>query len=246
MKKEKLTDLEYWQINESNVIFKRQSIGHGIDVFIQKYIPITTIGSAIEIGSYPGPHLATLGDLGYELNGIDFCPDNAIRLPMWLKKEGFTIGEFWVNDFFEFNCERKFDVVCSFGFIEHFLNYDEVITKHANLVNQGGYLLLTTPNFRGKVQQFLHRYFDKGNLAVHNLDSMQPDIWAKQLTVAGFEILYKGHFGGFWFWRGDENLSFTKRIIIGIIERLIPRLRKLVSADSESTSAYCGIVARKL
>lgn len=134
MEQVKLTTQEYWQSNRSSVIFRRQDAGHGIDEFIQKYAPATTNGSAIEIGSFPGPHLATFGDLGYELNRIDFCSDNAIGLPEWLKREGFKTGDFWVCDFFEFNTERQFDVVSSFGFIEHFLNCEEVIAKHVALV----------------------------------------------------------------------------------------------------------------
>lgn len=246
MENVKLTTKEYWQSNRESVTFKRQEPGHGIDVFIQKHIPSTTTWSAIEIGSFPGPHLATFGDLGYELNGIDFSPDNAFGLPQWLKHEGFNVCDFWVSDFFDFKCVRQFDVVSSFGFIEHFLNYEEVITRHAALVNKGGYLLITTPNFRGSVQYFLHKHFDKENLAVHNVESMQPDKWAEQLKQTGFEILYKGHFGEFWFWRGTEKLPFFKRKLIWLIQRIVPRIRKLIKSDSASISAYCGIVARKL
>jgi 2-polyprenyl-3-methyl-5-hydroxy-6-metoxy-1,4-benzoquinol methylase len=242
----KLTTQEYWQSNRESVVFKRQGVGHGIDEFIKQYIPITTNGSVIEIGSFPGPHLATFGDLGYELNGIDFCTDNATGLPQWLQREGFKTGDFWVSDFFEFTTPRQFDVVCSFGFIEHFLNYDEVIAKHAALVKKGGYLMITTPNFRGSVQHFLHKKFDKENLAVHNVHSMYPEKWAKQLEQMGFEIKYKGYFGGFWFWRGAEQLSPVKTKLLWLTERIIPRLRKLIWFESAACSAYCGIVAKKV
>ena len=242
----KLTTKEYWQSNSESVIFKRQEAGHGIDIFIQRHIPPTTAGTAIEIGSFPGSHLSTFGDLGYELNGIDFCPDNAVGLPKWLKHEGFKTGDFWDGDFFEFNCERQFDVVSSFGFIEHFLNYEEVIGRHAGLVKKGGYLLITTPNFRGSVQHFLHKHFDKENLALHNVESMQPDKWAEQLKQSGFEILYNGYFGGFWFWAGAEKHPFFKRKLLWVIHRLVPRIRKMIKSDSSALSAYCGIVARKL
>lgn len=246
MTNDKLTTKEYWEANRESLVFKRQEKGHGIDVFIKKYIPENRQGSAIEIGSFPGPHLTTFGDLGYELNGIDFCPDNGVGLPNWLKQEGFRTGDFWVSDFFEFNTERRFDAVSSFGFIEHFLNYDEVIAKHAELVKQGGYLMITTPNFRGSVQYFLHKQFDKDNLALHNVKSMYPDKWAKQLKALGFEIIYQGYFGGFWFWRGDEPLTPLKRKFLWVIERVINRVRKMLWFESAACSAYCGIVARKV
>ncbi len=246
MKKNKLTTQVFWQNNYNDTQFKRHPKGHNIDLFICKYIPENKFGNVIEIGSYPGYHLATFGDLGYELNGIDFCPGNADGLPKWLKREGFKTCDFWVCDFFEFNCGRQFDIVCSFGFIEHFLNYEEVIAKHADLVNKGGFLLITTPNFRGSVQHFLHRHFDKGNLALHNIESMQPDKWAEQLKQMGFEILYKGYFGKFWFWRGAEKLPFFKNKLLWVIQRIVPRIRKLIKSDTAALSAYCGLVARKL
>jgi SAM-dependent methyltransferase len=162
-----------------------------------------------------------------------------------LKNEGFKIGNFWVEDFFNFYPEESFDVVCSFGFIEHFYNFEDVIARHAALVKEGGCLMITTPNFRGAIQNFLHRHYDKGNLVLHNLKSMAPDKWAIVLENLGFEIIYKGHFGGFWFWTGNETLGPFKKRMLWIIQRLIPPLRKALWFESKSFSAYCGIVAKR-
>lgn len=246
MLNEKLTTYEYWENSRSNVVYKRHDKGHEIDKFLLKYIPpAVTNASMIEIGSFPGPHLATFGDLGYQLNGVDFCLDNEKGLPDWLKKEGYTVGEFSVSDFFKFQPGRQYNVVCSFGFIEHFTNYEEVIAKHASLVNDKGYLVITTPNFRGFIQNQLHKHFDKNNLAIHNIDSMQPEKWAKQLTALGFDVIYKGHFGGFWFWRDNEKLSPLKTKLIWVIERSIHRIRKFLKFESPAYSAYCGIVSKR-
>lgn len=240
-----MTTQEFWENTRAQNYFKRQDAGHGIDEFIKKYVPVTDQASVIEIGSYPGPHLATFGDLGYELNGVDFCKDNAVGLPGWLKNEGFKVGQFEACDFFEYKQDRLFDVVCSFGFIEHFNNYEEIIIKHALLVKPQGYLVITTPNFRGLVQYLLHKYFDENNLALHNVKSMCPDKWSELLSDMGYEIKYAGYFGGFWFWRGEEQLSYLKRKILWLLERVIPRLRKLLWFESSFFSAYCGIVAVK-
>jgi len=242
----KLTTSEFWTAPRPGFYFKRHDKNHNNDVFILKYIPPTTTGTCIEIGSYPGPHLATFGDLGYELYGVDFNPDNVIGLPEWLKKEGFKVGKFWNSDIFEFDPKMMFDVVASFGFIEHFTNYEEIILKHAFLVNFGGYLLITTPNFRGTIQYWLHKTFDKDNLAIHNVQSMRPEVWAKVLKEHGFEIIYHGYFGGFWFWKGQPELGYIKRKLIWLIERIIIRIRHLLWFQSPGFSAYCGIVARRI
>ncbi|RYD81645.1 MAG: class I SAM-dependent methyltransferase, partial [Sphingobacteriales bacterium] len=169
----KLTTQEFWVPNENGVAFVRHD-NHGIDALIKQYIPETTAGSCIEIGSYPGPFLSTFGDLGYTLNGIDFHPDNAIGLPAWLQSEGYKTNQFLCVDFFEFKPKQQYDVVASFGFIEHFVDYKSVINTHATLVKENGYLIITTPNFKGKIQHWLHRHFDKSNLALHNIKSMSP------------------------------------------------------------------------
>lgn len=241
----KLTTKEFWVQPGIQYEFSRHK-SHDIDTFIKKYIPKISNGTCIEIGSYPGPHLATFGDLGYTLNGIDFHPDNSLSLPIWLNKENYEVGIFQSVDFFEFETNQKYDVVASFGFIEHFINYKEVIEKHASFVaNDIGYLIITTPNFRGCLQYFLHKFFDKKNLALHNTESMNPRIWKNILEEAGFEIIYHGYFGNFWFWHGHENLPKWKKKLLWVIERAIPRIRRILWFQSSIFSAYAGIVARK-
>lgn len=239
----RLTDKDFWMHED---VHGRHAEGHGIDIFIKKYIPPTTAGECLEIGSFPGPHLATFGDLGYTLNGIDFHPANKDAVPAWLSKEGFRIGEFVEDDFFAHRFNKKFDAVCSFGFIEHFEEYEKVILMHADLVEENGYLVITAPNFRGRIQKMLHKNFDRKNLAAHNLESMRPDHWAAILEKNGFEIIYKGYFGGFWFWRAPENHGPLKRKILWVTERMIPRLRKLLWFNSSAFSAYCGVVAKRI
>lgn len=241
----KLTTKEFWVHPVTDEYRFSRHESHGIDAFIKKYIPKNKNGNCIEIGSYPGPHLTTFGDLGYTLNGIDFHPDNRIGLPAWLKSQNYLTGEFLSIDFFEFEANKKYDAVASFGFIEHFINYKEVIAKHASIVNDGGYLIITTPNFRGWLQYRLHNIFDKKNLALHNTKSMNPRIWKTLLEESGFEIIFHGYFGNFWFWHGHEKLPEWKRKILWVIERAIPGIRKVLWFQSSAFSAYAGIVVRK-
>lgn len=240
----KLTTKEFWINPNEETQFSRHT-DHGIDVLIKKYIPTTKNGDCLEIGSYPGPFLSTFGDLGYTLNGIDFHPDNTVGLPNWLQGQGYKIGKFTCEDFFDFNPPMQYDVVASFGFIEHFENFREVIKTHAALVKEDGYLIITTPNFRGGIQNWLHRNFDKKNLALHNTGSMDPVKWKEQLQSEGFEVMYHDYFGDFWFWHGNEILPAWKRKSLWLITRVIPRIRKMLWFQSRSFSAYAGIVAKK-
>ncbi len=241
----KLTTIDFWVDNDKHHFFKRYDEGHGIDDFIIKYIPTTKLGSCLEIGSFPGPHLATFGDLGYALNGVDFHPLNKDLLPAWLQQQGFTIEEFVSIDFFKYSPHKKFDVVASFGFIEHFVDYEDMIQRHINLVNDNGYIIITTPNFKGLIQKSLHIFFDKINLSKHNIESMQPTKWKKILEDNNFEIIYYGYFGDFWFWHGAEKLPKWKTFLLWFVERAVPRIRKLLWFQSSLFSAYAGIVAVK-
>lgn len=240
----RLTSKEFWVTAGQTHKFSRHIL-HGIDFFIKRYIPRNENGNCIEIGSYPGPHLATFGDMGYKLNGIDFHPDNSTALPAWLNSQGYKTGEFLSIDFFEFEIKQKYDVVASFGFIEHFIDYKEVLVKHASLVGDNGYIIVTTPNFRGWIQYWLHNNFDKKNLAHHNTESMNPSAWKKLLEALHFEIIYYGYFGDFWFWHSHEKLPAWKRNMLWVIERIIQRARKMLWFQSPAFSAYAGIVARK-
>ncbi len=242
---ERLTTKEYWTSEDPCFSFQRHT-DHEIDVLIKKYIPRTNHGSCLEIGSFPGPFLTTFGDLGYRLNGIDFHPKNEKDLPAWLSSQGFTTSEFRTIDFFKYDTAKKYDVVASFGFIEHFKDFREVILKHISLVNNNGYLVITTPNFKGWIQQWLHRTFDKNNLKLHNLESMQPKVWATIMKANGFEVIYTGYFGGFQFWKANEKMNVIKRTSFWFIVRIIPLLCKILRFESKAFSAYCGVIGRKV
>jgi 2-polyprenyl-3-methyl-5-hydroxy-6-metoxy-1,4-benzoquinol methylase len=241
----KLTTQEFWSAETQGFYFRKHDSDHAINRFIGQFIPASDSGSCLEIGSYPGPFLASMGELGYTLNGIDFHADNAIGLPAWLQQQGYRTGKFWNSDFFDFDPATQFDLVSSFGFIEHFNDYEAVVSRHAALVKPGGHLLITTPNFRGAVQHWLHKRFDPENLSMHNVNSMQPAVWAELLKKEGFDVLFAGYFGGFSFWKGSPRLRPFDRVAIRWIERAIPYLSKLLWFQSQTFSAYCGIVARK-
>ena len=135
-------------------------------------------------------------------------------------------------------------MVRSFGFVEHFSNFHEIIIKHASLVKEGGYLIITAPNFAGFLQRILHYYFDKENMEKHYLPSMNPFIWSKILLECDFQIKYAGYFGGFCFWKNEDHKGF-KKILFYFVSRLIIKINKLIRFESRILSSYCGIVAQK-
>jgi SAM-dependent methyltransferase len=245
----KLTTEQDWIKSYTGIALSRQDDSHSIVQFLKKHANGGKGLSCLELGSYPGPFLAALGDMGYTLNGVDYNEDNDKGLVQWLKSMGYPVGNFWVKDIFNFNPGIQFNLVCSFGLIEHFTNFDQVILQHAMYVQPGGQLIITTPNFRGWMQWLPHLLFDKENLDKHYLPSMYPQKWKAILEQNGFDIKWCGYFGGYVFWCDrSKKRSVLTWLLLRFTERAISQFKKIflkLGFESSAFSAYCGIVALK-
>ena len=189
--------------------------------------------------------MAILGRAGYQLNGIDLTPYIKNRLMTWFKLNEYKVGKLVYGDFLHYKKINKYDLVCSFVFVEHFINYKEVILKHAKLVKDGGTVIITCPNFKGRVQNLLHFNIDKKNYLRHNIESMNPTEWSNILIKEGFEVSTVGYFGVFDFWIEFTAKNFFTKILSILIRIFSMILRSVLVYDFESTSPYIGIVAKK-
>jgi hypothetical protein len=154
-----------------------------------------------EVGHYPGSYLYSIcKNLSMEANGIDFV--NSDKLKEFLIKKGISVGSFQEKSIFEDKDTKMYDLVSSFGFIEHFMEdkYLDVIEYQSNKVKDGGLIYITTPNMRGMIQSLFHRIFDKENYLLHNITSMNPKSWKSKLENLGYEKIHYGYIGGFDVW----------------------------------------------
>ena len=237
-----LASQQYWDLGWENLSLFVAPPQERVRLWLEQNLN-TGSGSALELGCFPGRYLAVLGELGYELNGIDLTPRIETDMPQWLKKSGYRTGEFVRADIWTHDFKRQFDVVASFGLIEHFENWQELLHRHAQLVKPNGWLVVMVPNFRGVIQKFLHGWLDRDNLAIHNLDSMNPQAWKKIVEPLGFKTNFCGCFGRFDFWEGGQKgLSWTQKTALRIIGKSTPILRML--PDAYSYSPYCGMIAQ--
>lgn len=212
--------------------------------WIERFLPDTP-GSCLELGCFPGRYLAAIAEHGYEIHGIDRTPRVVDDLPRWFEDKEYQTGSFAQGDVFEHAFDRSFDLVCSFGLIEHFEDWPALVRIHAKLVAPGGLLLLTAPNFRGTIQRFLHGWLDGDNLREHNLNAMIPSEWGAIVRTMGFEIVFQGHFGRFDFWMGDlEEMSFSQRAGRAFMRRM-KAVGRFLPEGPEAWTPYCGLVARK-
>ena len=210
-----------------------------------QYIPqAQQHGQCLEIGCHPGRYLTVFGDLGYTINGIDFASDLNL-MGVLLKDQGYSVGDLIKDDFLNHVFLSKYDVVASFGFIEHFVDWQEIIVRHLNLVTPGGFAVLQVPNFIGTFQRHIHSKYDAANMTRHVLDAMYINDWLPLLEQESFEVIFSGYFGGFSFWIDDvENLNYFQRIVYNAYLKIKAPLAR-VCPNSVAYSPLAGIVARK-
>jgi L-malate glycosyltransferase len=199
--------------------------------------------SCLEVGCFPGRYLAVLGEMHYELHGVDLTP-RVSEIKYWLDSRGYNTGGFEHADFLKYNNSQSYDLVCSFGFIEHFTNWEEVLLRHAELVKEGGKLVIETPNFRGFLQNLLHRTLDATNYKRHYIPAMQPLKWKAILEDRGFQVERCEYFGKFEFWSDAGERGFFGKVGMKLLSFFQTSLQKR-KPGSASISPYCGIIAIK-
>lgn len=50
-----------------------------------------------------------------------------------------------MKDIFDLDSQKKFDIVCSFGLVEHFPEKDSIMLSHAKFAKQNGYAIVLVP-----------------------------------------------------------------------------------------------------
>ncbi len=238
-----LASQQYWDSAYRLHQFALTSKSDTIRLWIENHFRPVTGKSCFEIGCFPGNYLSVFGELGYELNGIDVTPRVEKDMPEWLSGQHFKVGSISQADIFRFKSADKYDVVCSFGFIEHFKNWKEVIKIQAGLVKKGGYIVIETPNFRGLLQHVLHYLLDHENLKRHYLPSMHPHKWEKILKPLGFEIIYCNYFEGFDYWFDKAPEEEWRKKLWEKLRYREARMRQW-KPNNALYSPYCGLIAK--
>jgi cyclopropane fatty-acyl-phospholipid synthase-like methyltransferase len=211
------------------------------DVFA-RHVPKS--GDCIEIGCYPGGYLIYLStQFGLRVHGVDNFSGVGRGFAEYLSRHGANVGAVTEGDFFQFKPTVSYDLVCSFGFIEHFYDFRSVLRRHAALVKPGGLLIVTCPNFR-RVQLVLHWLFDRSNLRKHVIAAMDMEAWRTTLCESGMEIVEMGYSETFLFW--TESSSRLASWIGRRISKLGMWVNSRFNRPNRFTSPFMYCVAKKV
>lgn len=218
---------------------------------LDRHLPKRPDWTALEVGACPGSQLLAIAlSHGYHPVALDFLP--AVRdLPGAFAGFGVPDLEVIEADFLTFATTRRFNVVMSFGFIEHFTEPEAIVRKQWELVAEDGYLVLGSPSF-GPLQMALRRLTFKPEdldrtLRIHNqaiMDAAAISEICRRLPGARIEVAaYAGRMGT-WIKPRSSGVRRNRAwlIVLWHAAALVPRL---LNWSSRLFSPLCLVIVRR-
>jgi SAM-dependent methyltransferase len=197
-------------------------------------------GDAIEIGCGTGSYMVYINkEFGYRVDGLDYS-HNMDYVRANLLHNGIQDSELFHADFFEFTPPKKYDLVLSGGFAEHFDDYELVVQKHAAWAKTGGLVVIIVPNLT-HIHKLLCGWFAPEVLRVHRFPLMREDVMRRALEKAGLCVLHCEYHKTF---RPTYKLPEPVRLFSRVVEKCL-RASGLGDCGNRFGSPYLIAVSRK-
>jgi cyclopropane fatty-acyl-phospholipid synthase-like methyltransferase len=175
----------------------------------------------LEVGAAPGKWMHLMAEDGFAVSGIEYSTEGMKILKENLKLLEVEPLDLIHGDFFSIEPRPIYDVVMSFGFIEHFEDAETVIARHKNWLKPNGLLIIGVPNFTG-LHGGIQKMLDKSVYYSHNTKIMNKKFFADKVpTALSLEILSFDYLGSF---EPSLPMSFQKINLHNVIPKLIIRL----------------------
>jgi len=217
---------------------------------------LNTKAQLVEVGCARSQVLPVMASkLGFQISGIDYSPNGCEQTRQMLDLEGID-NDIHCCDIFSIPDELigKYDVVISFGLIEHFSETSGVVTALAGLLKPGGLIFTNVPNMNG-VTGFAQKWFNRPIYDIHvalNAEDVKRAHEAASLEVLTCDYFLPNNFGvvnlgpnkkGSILWWGKKiSLAILARISM-VVWWLEIKFKKL--PVSHSFSPYINCVAQK-
>ena len=196
---DKLSSKKYWDdvLKEAHLplrVNKKQYSPWLINSFISKYIKSGEYKTLIEVGSGNSAWLPFLAEeYNLEVSGLDYSEIGCKICEENLRLLGIKFNKIICEDVFKWDSDEKFDIIISFGVIEHFENPKEILKIIHNHLNGNGLIITVVPNLTGFIGK-LTRIFLPDVYRIHKIISKD---YLRQLHYStGYECL-KNDYTGF-------------------------------------------------
>ena len=227
--------------------------------FIDRYLRDKNYKTLLEIGCGSSgwlPYFARKYNL--KVSGIDYSQIGCRLAEENLKMQNIPYGEIICKDIFESDCTngKKYDIIFSYGVIEHFDNADEVVKIFTSYLNPGGIIISLVPNLNGAMG-VISRYFVMDIYKMHIV--IDSDKLKKLHRSNKLELVKCNYAGTFTFsvlplirskrWlfkEGSVQRRFTT-FTIDILDKIITKFLMLVKINLPSRyfSPYVICIAKK-
>ena len=248
----KLTKNNYWnnfckksrKINHVNILLPPDREIHRI---FKKFLPINKQVEFIEIGCGLGNWCVYFKKyFKYKIYGIDYTEEGVRSCLRTLEKNKIVPQKIYLEDFTTYKFDKKFDVVFSTGFVEHFTNYQEVIQKHLDITKNGGFTIIIAPNIRegiySEIQQRLNKKIWDGHIKIGPIE-LYNSISEKN------KIIYHGYIGKVNFGVvNTHSLNYLVRIIyftFSLLTRFIFKYFLFWIPENRLLSPYVLLIIKK-
>ncbi|WP_183575326.1 class I SAM-dependent methyltransferase [Mucilaginibacter sp. X5P1] len=203
------------------------------------------IKTAIELGGFPGYYSIYLKKYEHLTTTLfDYYVHEGL-VKQLLEKNGLQDGDINIieADLFKYTPQEKYDLVLSFGLIEHFSDTKSIINTHLQFLKPGGTLFITLPNFTG-INGWVQRKFDLDNYNKHYIESMDPAFLAETCKALGLKNIETYYHGKYTVWlENKEQKSAIAKAVVKAVWVGIKVASKLSSAKSKALSPYIVVKA---
>jgi len=190
-------------------------------------------------------------EFGFRVTGLDYSEAGCLQAEEILRGEG-VVGDIVCSDFYTppENMIEGFDVIVSFGVVEHFDDPAGVVAAFSKLLKAGGLMITIIPNMTrlvGWLQKLLdrcvydiHNAIDHKQLAFAHVQSGLQVMSCSYFLASNWEVLnIEGRRGAILYWP-LRKLQLLASVLSWLVEIKIPYIR-----PNPITSPYIVCLSRK-
>jgi SAM-dependent methyltransferase len=171
-------------------------------------------GTVVELGSAPGRFAVLLAQkTGLTPYGVEVTPNGAQLNRRFFAAHGYpeenVVEASFMDPAFIEKYQQSFDMVGSFGLIEHFKDVPFALKCHFDILRPGGLAIISIPNLRG-FNGIWRRLFNPELDATHDLELMQLANFRKQFSDSRMSILYCGMAGRYHVFYHSEPTGWRR------------------------------------